>query len=55
MREHDVAAAQAVIGRHVLPEWRASDEAPHVFEAMARDIADALEAASGGTSGSGHR
>jgi hypothetical protein len=35
MRQRDVAAAQAVIGKHVLPEWRASEAAPRALEAMA--------------------
>jgi hypothetical protein len=49
MRQRDVAAAQAIIDKHVLPEWRASEAAPRSLEAMAQDIADAMQAARGGT------
>jgi hypothetical protein len=43
-----VTAAQAIIGKHVLPEWRAPEAAPRVLEAMAQDIADAMQAARSG-------
>jgi hypothetical protein len=43
--QHDVAVAQAIIGRHMLPEWRAFEQAPHMLDAMAQEIADAMEAA----------
>jgi hypothetical protein len=49
MRQHDVAAAQAIINKHVLPEWRALRETPRALEAMVQDIADAMQAARGGT------
>jgi len=45
----DVEAARAIIGRHVLPEWHASEQAPRVFEALAQEIADAMRAARGST------
>jgi hypothetical protein len=44
LREHNVAVAQAIIGRHALPEWRASEHALYVLEAMAQEIAEAMEA-----------
>jgi hypothetical protein len=50
LRQRDVAAAQAIIGRHVLPEWRASEQTPRVLEAMAQDIATAMQAARGASS-----
>jgi hypothetical protein len=48
-RQRDVAAAQAIIDKHVLPEWRASEAAPRALEDMAQDIADAMQATRGGT------
>jgi len=50
LRGRDVAAAQAIIGRHVLPEWHGSEQAPRTLEALAQDIADAMQAARGGKS-----
>jgi hypothetical protein len=44
LREHDVAVAQAIIGRHAPPEWRASEKAPGLCEAMAQELAEAMEA-----------
>jgi hypothetical protein len=49
LRQREVAAAQAIIAKHVLPEWRMSAGAPRALEGMAQDIADAMQAARGGT------
>jgi hypothetical protein len=46
-RQRDVATAQAIIARHVLPEWLASEQAPHALEGMSQDIANALAAERG--------
>ena len=48
LRQRDVVAAQAIIARHVLPEWLASEQAPHALEGMAQDIASAMQEARGG-------
>lgn len=48
LRRHDIATAQAIIGRRVLPEWLGSEQAPRVLEAMAQDIANAMQVARGG-------
>ena len=48
LRQRDVAAAQAIIAKRVLPEWRMSAGAPRVLEGIAQDIADAMQAARGG-------
>jgi hypothetical protein len=47
LRQHDIATAQAIVEQRVPPKWRASEEAPRVLEALARDIAEALQAARG--------
>jgi hypothetical protein len=44
LRQHDGAVAQAIIGRHVLPEWCTSEQAQRVLEAMAQEIAEAMDA-----------
>jgi hypothetical protein len=43
-----VAVAQVIIG--VLPEWRASEQASGVIEAIAQEIADAMQAVRGARS-----
>jgi hypothetical protein len=40
---------RAIISKHILPEWRSSEQAPRALEAMAQEIADAMHAARGGT------
>jgi hypothetical protein len=47
LHQRDVATAQALIARHVLPEWLVSEEAPRLLGGLAQDIADAIEAARG--------
>jgi hypothetical protein len=48
LRQRDVATAQSIIARHVLPEWAASEEAQRLLADMAQEIADAIQAARGG-------
>jgi hypothetical protein len=51
MRQHDIEAAQRIIDRHVIMHGMGihADNVPAARTAMARDIADALQAARGGT------
>jgi hypothetical protein len=51
MRRHDMEAAQRIIDRHPIMHGigMASDDVPAARSAMARDIADALQTARGGT------
>jgi hypothetical protein len=51
VRSRDVAIAQRIVAVHLLPEWRASEKAPQVMEALAQAIADAMQTARGGTPG----
>jgi hypothetical protein len=49
MRRHDMEAAQRIIDRHVIMHGIGmADDVPAARIAMARDIADALQAARGG-------
>jgi len=50
LRQRDVATAQAIIDKHIPPGWRASEEAPRILEALAHDIADAMQVARGASS-----
>jgi hypothetical protein len=45
MRSRDVTAAQAIIDKHVLPEWWASEQAPQALRTLAQDIADVIQVA----------
>jgi hypothetical protein len=47
LRQRDLATAQTLIARHVLPEWLASEEAPRRLGGLAQDVADAIGAARG--------
>jgi hypothetical protein len=47
LHQRDLAIAQALIARHVLPEWLTSEQAPSLLGALAQDIADAIGAARG--------
>jgi hypothetical protein len=38
MRRRDVTIARAIIDRHVMPEWRASEEASRALEELAQDV-----------------
>jgi hypothetical protein len=51
MRGHDMETAQGIIDRHVIMHGVGihADNVPAARTAMARDIADALQAARGGT------
>ena len=49
LHQRDLETAQAIIARHVLPEWLTDERAPRALEAMAQDIADAMLATRGGT------
>jgi hypothetical protein len=49
IRSRDVETAQRVVAAHLLPEWRASEEAPQAMEALAQAIADAMQTARGGS------
>jgi hypothetical protein len=45
LHQRDVATAQALIARHVLPEWLVSEQAPRLLGSLVQDIADAIGAA----------
>jgi hypothetical protein len=47
VHQRDLAIAQALIARHVLPEWLTSEQAPRLLGTLAQDIADAIGAARG--------
>ena len=47
LHQRDLATAQALIARHVLPEWIASEQAPRLLGELAQDIANAIGAARG--------
>jgi hypothetical protein len=47
VRSRDVETAQRIVAVHLLPEWRASENAPQAMEAMAQAIADAMRTARG--------
>jgi hypothetical protein len=49
VRSQDLEAAQRIVAAHFLPEWRGSEKAPQAMEAMAQAMADAMQAARGGT------
>ena len=44
-------SSRRIVAAHLLPEWRASEKAPQAMEAMAQEIADAMQTAKGGHSG----
>jgi hypothetical protein len=48
MHNRDMAAAQAIIDKHGLPEWRAFEQGRQALVALAQDVADALRAVRGG-------
>jgi hypothetical protein len=51
VRSRDVEIAQLTVAAHLLPEWRASDNAPQAMEGLAQATVDAVQTARGGTTG----
>jgi hypothetical protein len=52
VRFRDVKTAHRIVSAHILPEWRASEEAPQAMEALAQAIANAMQTARGATTSS---